>query len=242
MIRKRPGEGIERVRADRLQAFEIIRRRASRWAADVAEDLRHVDPELPEDLNDRAANSWRLLLAIADRAGGPWSAAPRAAASALSGVASATGDDSVKAALLADVRAAFADLGPRISSSDLVARLLGMEERPWPEWMNGKPLSVRQLARLLKPFGIQPKTVRIGAGTLKGYDADDFADSFARYLPSVTPSQSAPDEVFRGSESVTRAADVTLHQSPQASNDAGCDAVTGRTVGARQEREVRDYC
>ena len=58
-----------------------------------------------------------------------------------------------------------------------------MEDRPWPEFKRGQPLSSTQLARLLKPFGIRPKVVRIGAGTPRGYTLQAFLDAFARYLP-----------------------------------------------------------
>ena len=41
-----------------------------------------------------------------------------------------------------------------------------------------------KLARLLKPFGIVPKTFReSGDTTLKGYSLSFFDEAFARYLP-----------------------------------------------------------
>ena len=58
-----------------------------------------------------------------------------------------------------------------------------MEDRPWPEWKNDKLLTQRQLARILKPFGIVPKKIRDGVGTLQGYKLEDLQDSFRRYLP-----------------------------------------------------------
>ena len=66
-----------------------------------------------------------------------------------------------------------------------------MEERPWPEWRNGRPITQRQLARLLEPFGIKPKTIWIDDRSAKGYDIKWFEDVFARYLgfPSVNPSE-----------------------------------------------------
>ena len=40
------------------------------------------------------------------------------------------------------------------------------------------------LAKLLKPFGIMPASVRLPDGTTpKGYKAESFADAWARYLP-----------------------------------------------------------
>jgi hypothetical protein len=40
------------------------------------------------------------------------------------------------------------------------------------------------VARLLKPFGIEPDSVRFGDGTRKGYLRDWFEDAWSRYLPS----------------------------------------------------------
>ena len=33
-----------------------------------------------------------------------------------------------------------------------------MEDRPWPEWRKGNPISTRQLARMLKLFKVNPGT------------------------------------------------------------------------------------
>jgi hypothetical protein len=52
-----------------------------------------------------------------------------------------------------------------------------------PEIREGRPISPVQLAKLLKPFGISPRDVRLGTEVLKGYHAEDFAEACARYLP-----------------------------------------------------------
>ena len=45
-----------------------------------------------------------------------------------------------------------------------------------------------QLARLLKPFSVSSRTVRLeGQGLSKGYLLEDFADAFERYLPPLPP-------------------------------------------------------
>ena len=40
-----------------------------------------------------------------------------------------------------------------------------------------------RLARLLKPYGIAPASLWIGAGNVRGYAAAAFADAWGRYLP-----------------------------------------------------------
>ena len=57
------------------------------------------------------------------------------------------------------------------------------EENSWATYNRGKPLTPRQLAKLLAPYGIKPKTVRVNGRTPKGYDKSQFVDAFARYLP-----------------------------------------------------------
>ena len=87
-----------------------------RWAKDHVESLKDADPAVPAKLNDRAADTWRPLFAIADLAGGKWPDLAREAALKLSGDVV---DDSVGVLLLADLRdcasklAAGATLSPR---------------------------------------------------------------------------------------------------------------------------------
>ncbi len=109
----------------------------------------------PSALNDRAADNWRPLLAIADTAGGEWPKRAREAACVLSG----EGHDSAENVnLLADIRDAFGD-AEVMRSVDLVAELANDPERPWVEWSHGKPLTQKQLGVLLKSFQIKSVTV-----------------------------------------------------------------------------------
>ena len=50
---------------------------------------------------------------------------------------------------------------------EILPALHADETRPWSEWKNGKPITATQLAALLKPFKIEPRTVRRGAETDK---------------------------------------------------------------------------
>lgn len=181
--RKGPGEEVERLRLDRLDAAcEDPRRKAAKWSADNLQELKDSDPETPPELHDRAADNWRPLIAIADLAGGKWPEAARQAAIALSG--DVNDDSSARVQLLADIRQVFNDKGTdRLFSAELVAALVEMEDRPWPEWRRGLPLSAASLARLLGPFDVSPKTLRIDTDRKKGYELEDFTDVFSRYLP-----------------------------------------------------------
>jgi hypothetical protein len=177
--RRRVDEAIEPFRFDRTDHLDRLARMAARWAADNAERIGRAEPDMPASLFNRAADNWRPLLAIADAAGGEWAARARRAAQS----ATAGDDESVRALLLADIRAIFAERTvDRLASADLVEALVAIEGRPWAEWKAGKPITPNGLARMLAPFRIVPGTIRIPGDTRKGYQLAHFEDTFARYL------------------------------------------------------------
>ena len=141
------------------------------------------DPDVPAALNDRAADNWRPLLAIADAAGGEWPVIARKASLAL---ATEQNDDSIDVQLLRDIRAIFDERGvDRLASQDLVTALVALQDRPWSEW-KGKPMTANALSRLLKKFSIYPNSIRIGPSTKdtpKGYMRVRFEDAWSRYAP-----------------------------------------------------------
>ena len=150
---------------------------------------------MPDSLRGRAADNWRPLIAIADPAGGEWPERARKVAEELSGET----EQAIGIMLLEDAHAAFTEKKvDRFSSKELCDTLNEREDRPWPEFKNGKPLTQRQLARLLEPFGIIPGSIRTKTEkTAKGYYAAAFDDAFKRYLllssvdSSGTPSRPA---------------------------------------------------
>lgn len=186
MRRRIAGERIERLRQDRIEAeCQQVRRQAVRWAADHLTELQDANPIAPVELHDRAADCWRPLLALADRAGARWPAVAREAAQALSGV---TDDDDQPAAvlLLGDVQTIFATRH-ELSSADLVKALQALESRPWATWgKDNKGLTSHALARLLKVFRVHPVKIRFGDDTANGYTRRMFEDAWTRYTP---PSQ-----------------------------------------------------
>jgi len=105
-----------------------------------------------------------------------------------------------------------------------------MEDRPWPEWRQGKPITPRQLARQLEAFSIRPGTIRTEAGTPKGYKKDAFNDAWSRYLPfsSATPPQVnvtaglSPISIRHNGE------DVADKKTPKPAVRLGCGGVADR--------------
>ena len=177
---------VARLRKRDSDEFASLRRQAARWATDNFEKLTDPDPDIPEVLNDRAADNWRPLLAIADLAGSRWPQRAREAACLLSG--DGYESSSINVELLADIKKAFGD-EEAMSSADLVAALVADPERPWAEWKRGRPLTQKQLAGLLKPFCIISHTVRIpGFKDAKGYRRAAFEDAWSAYLPGQNAS------------------------------------------------------
>jgi putative DNA primase/helicase len=177
--RKARDAKVERLRRRDSDEFADLRRQATRWAADNFERLKDPDPLVPEALNDRAADNWRPLLAIADLAGGEWPQRAREAARLLSG----EGHDaaSLNVLLLGDCQSAFGD-ETVIRSADLVAKLAADPERPWAEYNRGKPITQRQLAKLLGGFQIISDTVHPpGLPQGKGYQRAHFEWAWEAY-------------------------------------------------------------
>lgn len=187
MKRRSREETIERLQLHRLCEMEDLRSMAARWANDHLDELRFSNPEIPEGITkDRARDNWRSLLAIADLVGEEWPRRARESASRL--CALAAGDTSVGILLLEDLRTLFQSRGMvKLVSEEILNYLRRMEERPWPEWRDRSPLSARQLAAILHPFGINPIKWRQDEVTRRGYEPAHFTDAFSRYLPPVPP-------------------------------------------------------
>src|SRR5207249_230683 len=81
MQRKTPKEQCERLR--NLEATDL-KRQCARFVTDHASQIAVAQPEIPSSLNDRAADIWEPLLALADLAGGDWPELARQAAVSLS--------------------------------------------------------------------------------------------------------------------------------------------------------------
>jgi putative DNA primase/helicase len=194
--RKPKGANVDRLRRRDTEELKLLRRKAARWAADNFSKLTDPDPPVPEVLNDRAADNWRPLLAIADLAGGAWPEDGRRAACLLSGEEQ---DGAVNVELLRDIRAAFGD-DEVIRTTELLEKLIADPERPWSDWRHGRPLTPKQLGNLLRPFFIVSTTVHPpGLAHGKGYRRSDFGETWAAYCPgqNTLPAQSGTPEACK---------------------------------------------
>ncbi len=194
LTRAKPGELPARFDSRHTESETQLCRKLARWIADERPAFESSDPTLPDGAFNRLADNWRPLFAIAEVAGGDW---PRRAAAAFAALTATDDTDAqgIGATLLADIRAIFyGQSATKISSGMLVKLLLSMEGQLWAEFgRDRKPITANTLARLLKPFKVSPRTLKLSSGdTAKGYHLADFADAFARYLPNTPLSDRNP--------------------------------------------------
>jgi hypothetical protein len=183
MRRRAPNEAIEPYRhRDHASQGEILRERLDAWASTLIDHIARARPAMPPGVEDRAADCWEPLLAIADAAGGHWPDIARDAAVAL--VASARdANPSLGIRLLDDLWQVFGE-HKELPTEQILSLLHGLPESPWGS-IKGKPLDDRGLAVRLRKYEIKPKVLK--AFNRRGYRREDLADSWQRYLPPTVP-------------------------------------------------------
>ena len=178
MRRRHAGESVEpyRRRVHEGQGYAIRSKLAS-WARSATVEW----PTLPNEIQDRDADVWEPLIAIADAVGGQWPRKSRVAAVALVSE-SREAEASLGVRLLADLQTIF-EGQQELPSKIILGRLLELPESPWGD-LHGKPLDERELAKRLRAYGVKPKTIRTSTGTPRGYSKADLEDQWRRYLPT----------------------------------------------------------
>ena len=171
--RKGKSEKVERFELRDTAEFSELRRMALRWAEDNIEALEKAKPDLPADLFNRPADNWRPLLAVADAAGGTWPELARKVALALSGTSSDRGVE-----LLQDIRRVFDETrSPWLPAKLLCQHLNDLEDGPWSEYRNGKPITPRGVHTLLEQYEIASKKER----SSNNYYKTAFEEAWSRY-------------------------------------------------------------
>jgi hypothetical protein len=209
MRRRAPGEHVEpyRQRVHRDEGHQL-RLRLAEWSTAVADNLADAWPEMPLGVEDRPADVWEPILAIADAAGGDWPKRAREACIDMLKV-NASGEASLGVRLLGDLRDVYAAAGDPdgMHTETILNRLAAMDEAPWGD-LRGKPLDSRRLARLLGDYLVTSTSVRVGDITRKGYRREDLYDSWTRYL---RPPDAEGSQGSQGSHARSDAhSDVTL--------------------------------
>jgi Protein of unknown function (DUF3631) len=199
LYRRARDERVERFRKrDAQREATVIHNESEAWSKrlGIIEKLRQARPDLPDALSDRQQDICEPLLAIADMAGGEW---PERARRALVTVrCQSDEDESVGVKLLSDMRGVFDEKkAARLPTKEMLEALVALEtDAPWASWWehdlrNGNTRGPAQkLARLLKPYRIQARVIRLADNTTpRGYQREDFAEAWKRYCSSKAPSQ-----------------------------------------------------
>jgi hypothetical protein len=205
-------------RRDAVAEATPVKELAEAWANANMEALESATAETPELLNDRAADAWEPLAAIAHVAGGDWPARAAMAARALS-MGAAEYDESLGIQLLADIRCVFVQRGDdRVSTADLLTALTADAEAPWRDWRGRGPLTAYILSR----------TIRVSdESTPKGFKRFQFQDAWKRYLRAPEDRPATPPQLRIGErnelESDDRADGAVAGQTGVASADSSSD-------------------
>ena len=222
--RKKIDEKTERIPLEFIDDHKKTRSELMQWATDAR--IINTKPDMPQLSSDRSMDNWSPLIAVADAIG--WGKDARTAMILLN--AESEDDIGIETKLLADIQEIF-EGKTRMFSSDLVQALTSDADNIWCEWRHGKPMTANSLSRLLKPYKVYPKTMRINGKIKKGYELSQFADTFERYL-SNSPDlnrytvTTATDKALQSFQSVTQNNHVTVDNPPKPAPQKDCNGVT----------------
>jgi hypothetical protein len=190
LIAKKKSDKVQRFRKREVNVEELAAAlEAYAQKPEIVKALRNGRAEVPE-ISDRQNDIAEGLIVIADLAGGDW---PSKGRRSLIELFSAKEEDNTGVQLLVSCRDAFGEGQDRITTKDLLDKLI--EEQtgtPWAQWwendLNKTPPNVRgpaaRIARLLKPFGIKADVIKLpDNSTARGYLREDFEDNWNRYCP-----------------------------------------------------------
>jgi hypothetical protein len=192
MVPRKEDEKVEPFSHTDDAEFAVLRQKFARWALDNAAILKDAKPLMPPGLNNRAAANWRLLLAIAELAGGSWPEQAREAAEHLTR-SRYRPSDGVR--LLAAFKTMFAENGKQEITSEAVIVVLNRDPLDiWATYNHGGPITQRQVAVLLRDYDIEPVQLHPTKRkdfSRRGYRLEQFLDAFARFLPRDPTIQSS---------------------------------------------------
>jgi uncharacterized protein DUF3631 len=229
MRRRAPGETVAPYRHKRDRtALRNLAGQLTEWLRADLPTLEQAAPAMP--VEDRAADTWEPLIAVADHAGGTWPDRARAAVLALMAEGEENAGTTDRIRLLLDCHAAFADQ-PAIPTIILLQRLKADPEAPWCDYGH-TGLTPRKLGLLLAEFDICSTTIRFPeSGQAKGFYRADFLDAWRRYCPTLpgltgTPTGTPSADQAEG----TRTTRTNLNSAGH--SGTGRDPGTGRLVPA----------
>ncbi len=163
-MRRGPGESVSQFRRRRDSAPQKdLGERLGAWVLAHHDELQLAEPDLPAE--DRAADCWEPLCAVADLAGRDWPSRIHLACKVLCDQATEE-DSSLGVRLLADLHGVFDD-ADKLATESIIDLVCAIGEASCADDRDRKHprINPRGLAALLRLYGIKSKTVRIGGST-----------------------------------------------------------------------------
>lgn len=197
MRKRKPGERIApyQIRTAEGEATPF-KEFFEQWSSsdEMKDYLAACEPELPPGVEDRPAEIWSPLVAIADMAGAQWGTYAREACAYF--VTKPGMEERPKGVqLLEDIRTVM-DGREFISSRDLCDGLNCLEDGQW-QHMGREGIAPAQVSRMLRPFMVKPVKIREGGTTFRGFSIHStfqeggqqvgLNDAWDRYLAPLVP-------------------------------------------------------
>jgi hypothetical protein len=182
LYRRLPDQVVERFhRRDDESSIGELRARLSAFSERfVVIDLTRIEKTMPE-MDDRKRDNWLPLFAVAHTAGRVWRERLAMVASEVTDPSEHDEPDR-RIALLADIRQVFdrrREDEPRIRTKTLLRALAELKDSK----IEGPRIRTdKELAGMLRGFGIAPKQYKSGAAKYRGYEREMFVDAWRRYL------------------------------------------------------------
>jgi hypothetical protein len=170
-----------------------LRGRLESWAKQAVPGLSGARPELPEALDDRKAECWEPMFAIADLAASTFGAQMRQAAVSMHQRVEEAALDIQLLRALRDMfdnqrkQDPYGSDVDKIHSETVVLKLEALpgEDNPWREMWRGvdSALSKKRLvARMLRAYDIKPADRWVGGVNKQGYERAQFEQAWASFV------------------------------------------------------------
>jgi hypothetical protein len=162
-----------------------MERLARERRAEIGRAYQHVLTKDLEFLNDRDADLWTPLFAMCTLVAPERGVDLKQCAIVLSAAKSKDDvEESFALELLRDIKNVWPDGEAKIHTETLIHRLKAIPESPWADEKH--PLTDRRLARMLRPFEVESRDVRISDTVRKGYHYEHLKAAFEPYLPDLS--------------------------------------------------------
>jgi hypothetical protein len=203
MERRLQSEDVERLRLRDVEPeLAPLREELAAWASqETVNRLSKARPFLPSAVtNDRLLDVTEPLFAIAELAGGGWLERLVAAIVEVADVDARCADDELALLALRHVAELFTSRRvDQLSTEEILNYMIARDDGPWAEWWGdrveaGKNVApARRLSKLLDRFeGVEPKAIREGRATPRGYLRGPVDQAVRRYLPHLSATSATP--------------------------------------------------